>query len=231
MVSASDLQRAVENAIQTTTLSLDASSRADDWYEAYILSLVIIAARREGANVWYEDVNGNPASHFQFRTSPGYIFSRRRSYVHAVIEFTDAPALEAHMSVRYVGKSGVAHESDVSVIKRSTGQLCRTYEAIPHYGSQIFSVECKYYDENRRVQINMAREFLGLIAEIGKEQTYFVANAMANNVPIILEQHTPQYEEGVLPTVRQEERLINAFQKRFDRYRVRSRQVALSPTS
>lgn len=230
MAIASDLQRAVESVISTTTLSLDVSSRADDWYEAYILSLVITAARREGAKVWYEDVDQNLATHFEFRTSPGYIFSKRRNYVHAVIEFSDAPVLEAHMSVRFVGKSGVAHESDVSVIRRSSGQLCRSLEAIPQYSSQVFSVECKYYDEDRRVQINMAREFLGLITEMGKEQTYFVANAMASNVPIILEQHTPHYEEGVVPHARQTERLISAFQKRFDRYRVRSRQVALSPS-
>jgi hypothetical protein len=91
----------------------------------------------------------------------------------------------------------------------------------------IISVECKFYDENRRVQINMAREFLGLITEIGKDQTYFIANAMSNNAAIILEKHTPLYEEGVLPDEKEQERLVNAFQKRFDRYKVRSRQSRL----
>lgn len=229
MTSANELQAAVEDALQVSSFNLDATSRADDWYEAYIFSLIINAAQREGANVWYEDVNGNPATHFEFRTSPGYIFSTRRNYVHAVIEFAGAPALEAHMSVRYIGKSGVAHESDVSVLNRSTAQICRQNGAIPSHNSLVISVECKYYDENRRVQINMAREFLGLIAEIGRKQTFFIANAMTDNVSIILEQHTSQYEEQVLPDERQQERLINAFQKRFDQYRVRAKQASLAP--
>lgn len=54
--------------------SLTATSDSSDLFEAYLLSLVLRAAEREGANISYEDVHGNSSpTTFVFRTSPGQI--------------------------------------------------------------------------------------------------------------------------------------------------------------
>ena len=54
--------------------SLTATSDSSDLFEAYLLSLVLRAAEREGAGISYEDVHGNSSpTTFVFRTSPGQI--------------------------------------------------------------------------------------------------------------------------------------------------------------
>lgn len=214
----------IKEALNSISLSLTDESKINDCYEAYILGLVITAAEREGANIRYEDVHGNLANSFVFRTSPGHIFSKIRNYTHAIIEFENAPALEAHMGIRYVGKSGVAHECDVSVLSRREAELARKYNSIPKHDAIMLAIECKYY-ESSQVSIGLARGFMGLTIEIGRDNNFFVVNTLSNNSAIILENHDNHYEECVFPQQRQVERLINAFQKRFDKYKVRSRLV------
>lgn len=225
MTTASDFVREITNALRRSIpLSLTDESRANDCYEAYVLGLIIIAAEREGASVSYENVHGNPATKFVFRTSPGHIFSTHQNYTHAVIKFDGSPPLEAHMGIRYIGRSGVAHECDVSVLSWKEAQLSRRYFSIPHHSAIMLAVECKYY-ESSRVSIGLTRGFLGLTSEIGKDNNYFVVNTLTDNAAIILESHDNHYEESVFPEQRQVERLIGAFQKRFDKYRVRSRRI------
>jgi hypothetical protein len=221
-----DFLREIRKALGASiTLSLTDRSKANDCYEAYVLGLIITAAQNVGAHISYEDVYGRPATQFIFRTSPGHIFSTRQNYTHAVIEFDNAPPLEAHMSIRYIGRSGVAHECDVSVLSRREAQLCRRYKSIAQHTSIMLAVECKYY-ESSRVSIGLTREFLGLTSEIGKDNNYFVVNTLSDNAAIILENHDNHYEESVFPAQRQVEQLVSHFQKRFDKYRVRARLVA-----
>lgn len=224
-----ELLDSVQSALSRTsaiTLSLTGASAANDCYEAYILGLVIRAAEQENASIGYEDVHGNNPSHFTFRTSPGHIYSTRQPYTHAVIEFGDANNLEAHMSVRYIGDSGVAHECDVSVLDRSTGVICRENNIVPQWSKVLFAVECKYY-ESGDVSIGLTRGFLGLTREFSKNNNYFVVNRLSGNSAIILEQHKHHYEENVIPDSHEAKRLIKTFSKEFSRHKVRSRQTAL----
>ena len=59
-----------------TSPSLSSASNTSDIFEAYVFSLVIEAARIEGASIMFRNVLGqNNPPVFVFRTSPGYIFS------------------------------------------------------------------------------------------------------------------------------------------------------------
>src|SRR5690242_6272258 len=80
--------------------NLTSHSHGNDLYEAYVWSIVVAAAKAEGAHVSYYDVHGTPVyRRFHFRTSPGNIFSSTHPYSHALLEFNDCPALEAHVGV------------------------------------------------------------------------------------------------------------------------------------
>ena len=80
-------------------------SQGSDLYELYIWSLIIEAARKEGASISFWDVNGLQVStNFVFRSSPSRIFSVTHPYTHAVIDFDGCPTLEAHIGIYVAGK-------------------------------------------------------------------------------------------------------------------------------
>src|SRR5689334_8244834 len=85
--------------------SLTTATAASDLYEAYLFGLVLEAARTQGADVRLCCIRGGVPNPFIFRTSPGYLNSRRRNYGYAEIEFTSCPVLEAHLGVRVSGHS------------------------------------------------------------------------------------------------------------------------------
>jgi hypothetical protein len=103
-----DIEDALGGAIAP---NLTAKSQGADLYEAYVWSLVVQAARSEGASIsFWNAINNRVATDFIFRTSPGNIFSTAQPYSHALISFPNCPDLEAHVGIFVAGKSGVAHE-------------------------------------------------------------------------------------------------------------------------
>lgn len=112
----------IENALgSATNANLSTSSAGADLYECYIWSLVLEAARQEGATIRLLDRGGRSATSFWFRTSPSSIFSEAHNYCHAELQFPRRPTLEAHIGIYVSGKSRVNHECDVAVLYR---RLC-----------------------------------------------------------------------------------------------------------
>src|SRR5262245_57594940 len=111
----------IMNALDAAIVpNLTSSSQGADLYEAYIWSLVVQAAQSEWGTVSYLNVSGRPVtSDFVFRTSPRNIYSDSQPYSHARISFPNCPHLEVHVGIFVAGKSGVAHECDVAVLRRS----------------------------------------------------------------------------------------------------------------
>lgn len=113
--------------------NLTARSQGADLYEAYVWSLVVEAARSEGASISFLNVfGGRVTADFIFRTSPGNIFSATQPYSHALISFPNCPDLEAHVGIFVAGKSGVAHECDVAVLYSDEAHVCRGENVHPH---------------------------------------------------------------------------------------------------
>src|SRR5690349_13020843 len=84
-------------------LNLSSSSELCDLFEAYVFSIVLDAAVREGADlpICFENIHGAMSSQVMFRTGPGRIFPSNSSpttppYTHAIIQFANKPALELH---------------------------------------------------------------------------------------------------------------------------------------
>ena len=199
--------------------NLASASAGDDLYEGYVWSLVLEAARNEGANIRFRDRHGNVPVSFWFRTSPSSIFSTAHNYCHAEIEFAGRPILEAHIGIFVAGRSQVAHECDVAVLHKTEADICRASSVHPRSGKIILTAECKYYISST-IGINLGRSFLGLVHDIYRGDRYFVATRDSPSVSMLLAKHNSEYELGLSPVEpRLEARLRGSFEKTFRDFR------------
>jgi hypothetical protein len=205
--------------------SLTTASAASDLYEAYLFALIVQAARSERAvAVRFRTISGGQPSPFVFRTSPGYLNSRRANYGYAEIEFSRCPLLEAHVGVRVSGQSNVLHECDVVVLLKSEADLCRTnpQRVAPRSSKIVVAVEAKYYTTD--VALGLGRGFLGLIRDLSAEKAFFVINREAESVETLLAHKKQLWEHNISPNDPVSvERLRNAFQTAFKDYKARAR--------
>jgi len=179
--------------------NLTARSQGADLYEAYIWSLVVEAAKTEGAAVSFWNVFENQVtSDFVFRTSPGNIFSTAQPYSYALICFPNCPDLEAHVGIFVAGKSGVAHECDVAVLYSDEAYTCRQENVHPRSSQVVLAVECKFYVQSS-MGIGLARSFLGLTTEIRQDARFFVGVSESERVEALFAHHKKKWETGVSP--------------------------------
>lgn len=197
-----------------------ASSALPDVFEAYVLTLLLRAARDEGAQVAFRGRDGSVATSLLLRTSPGYIYSNAKNYTHALIEFAGRPALEGHTGIKVAGKSGVLHEFDVAVLDRAEAENCRMNNVSPRSSRIIVGVECKFYSS--ALQLHLARGFVGLVADISTKNPFFVTNTSSSSVEKLLSHRVKNgWEKDITPTCMNSEvdRLVNAFRNSFKNYK------------
>lgn len=197
------------------TPSLTAASAASDLFEAYIFGLLLQAAANQGARrIYFEDVNGSRPSTFVFRTSPGFIYSTQQSYCHAVIDFDGKPRLEVHVGIRVQGSSGVLHECDVAVVRRTEAILCRRQRVQPRQSKVVIAIECKFYSV--QIPLALARGFVGLVSDLATGDRYFVVNTDSDQAERYLTSRKRLWEHEVYPgSATAVTRLLNAFQVSF----------------
>ena len=214
-----DIEAALGNTISSTTANRSADN---DLFEAYTFSLVIEAARNEGAAVSYLDINGRTPTSLVFRTSPGYISSSVQPYTYALIEFQNKPFLEAHIGVYVSGKSGVPHECDVAVLFNDEAELCRQNSSVlPRHSKVLLAAECKFYTSS--LTLGLGRGFLGLHADTAYSngERFFVTNTSSTSVEKLLSQHKKKWDHEVIPSSQSATRLRFAFQEVFKNYKAR----------
>ena len=209
---------------QAVSPSLTTESDISDLYEAYIFSIILQAARREGAEVVLSSIQGIAPSQFVFRTSPGYLNSSRHNYGFAELRFQESPPLEVHAGVRVAGRSNVLHECDVSVLDGTEAQLCRNSpQALAPRSSRIrIMVEAKYYMTPLALQLG--RAFLGLVQDLSSKNSFFVFNREAESIERLLAHRNRQWDHHIVPANEVPvERLRSAFQVALKDYRARTR--------
>lgn len=219
MVNSTELLSEIETVLgNSISPSLTTVSDASDIFEAYVFSLLIEAARTEGAVVIYRDVNGNTPSTFVFRTSPGYIFSTAQPYTHAIILFANKPSLEAHVGVRVVGKSNVLHECDVAVLEQSEAETCRRNLVPPRSSKVLIAVECKFY--STPLQLSLARAFIGLTSDLSAKNSLFATNTASDSLEKLLSGRKHEWEHNLAPrSPVQVGRLRGKFQTAFQHFK------------
>lgn len=202
----------------TISPSLSVASAASDIFEAYVFSLILQAARIEGADVRFRDVTGSVPTTFVFRTSPGYIFSTRHPYTHAVITFPGKPILESHLGVRVSGRSEVLHECDVAVLFQAEAETCRRNRVSPRSSKLLFGVECKFYTTD--IKLDLARAFIGLQTDLSSRDCFFVINTTSDSVEKLLARRRKSCGTSIVPSsMVAVERLRSAFQTSFANFK------------
>jgi hypothetical protein len=199
-----------------------AATSLPDIFEAYVLTLIIRAARTEGGVVTYIGRDGFPASALLLRTSPGLIYSTAKNYTHAVIAFANRPALEAHTGIKVAGKSGVLHEMDVAVLERAEAENCRRNSVSPRSSKVVLGAECKFYSS--ALQLHLARGFLGLINDVSVKSPFFVTNTNSTSVEKLLSHRAKHaWEKDISPACLNTEvdRLVHAFRSCFKNFKAR----------
>lgn len=218
MNASQDLLQAVSaNLGPAVGINLSDASAPSDVFEAYVFSLVIQAARREGATVTYQTVTGSTPQQFIFRTSPGHIYSTAQEYTHAVISFPQKPTLEAHVGVRFSGRSGVLHECDVAVLFQQEAATCRAGQVPPRSEKLLLALECKFY--STPLKLDLARSFIGLESDMSTgrlRQCHFVSNTSSESVQRLLAKQGRHWERDINPHSQTAvERLRNLIQHSF----------------
>jgi len=194
----------------------------DDLYEAYLFGLVLRAAKNVGFRVSFEDARG-PAKVIKLRASPGRIMGYHKlgtNFTHAVLEHVDRPPLELHTGVRISGKSRVAHEADLLLLKKTDADYVRDKNVIPQSSKALLHVEAKFY--SKIVGLNLAREFLGLNADISAQNSVFVYTIAAPSAAaLVAGTRNVEYDSGVLPNLVGEDSFLQFVQRRLRDYRDR----------
>jgi hypothetical protein len=188
------------------------ASAADDIYEAFLFSVVIEAANKEGAITSWRYSDGRLASQLIFRRSPGFIHAGG-PFTHALLEFPNKAPLEVHVGVRIAGVSGLAHECDVAVLTSSEGDRSRQGGVLPRSRGLIVAIEAKYYASS--LPLHLGRGFLGLGKDLRSAPLALATNITSDSVLSLVLHHKAQADDGVLPGTQAHERLIQFVSNKF----------------
>lgn len=96
-----------------------------------------------------------------------------------------------------IGKSRVAHEADILVLRASSAQRCRELRIDPPSREALLVVEGKYY--TTPVILGTGRQFLGLDVDLSAKTKILAATVTSSSVVNLLVGRGKQYEVGVLP--------------------------------
>jgi hypothetical protein len=190
---------------------------ASDLYEAYLLALVIRAAKAEGASVSYRNRTGVAATDFVFRTAPGLINSSARDYTFAHIDLGSRRGpLEAHIGVRISGKSRVLPEGDVILLPESEAARARSRNLAPRSHAVLFLAEAKFYATS--LPLGMGRGFMGLCTDLSAKTAYLATNTSSGEVTRLLDARRYEFEPRLVPKSKAADRFVGELRKVMSRH-------------
>jgi hypothetical protein len=191
---------------------------ANDLYEAYLFSVIIDAARREGASVEYRDGNGNLVSQLWFRRSPGVLHGDPL-FTHGVVHFANHEPLEVHVGIRVSGVSHIAHECDVCVLKQGECNRSRADNLLPRSRGVLLALEAKYYAVP--LPLGLGRALLGLDKELFGAPVALATNFRSDDILTMVLHHNSYANHEVLPGRHEHDSLVHHVASIFHRYRYR----------
>jgi hypothetical protein len=158
----------------------------DKIYEIYVLSCVVQALKNLGCTLEARTHLDATTTTFDFRLSPGYIYSPaiQSSFVHITYGTKE---YELHNGVRTLGSANVLHELDVAIINREEAVRCRLNRIHPRQSQIKFLAECKFYGSV--LPLNLGREFLGLCTEFTARAKSLVSNVGSDNIHKLVTSH------------------------------------------
>lgn len=209
--------------IGAKSLGYNAKAQSDDVYEAYTMSLIVVAARKLNCTIRYESGTGRSVTtRLKFRTSSGYIHTATK-FTHVVVMFRDSRVepLQLHVGVRLRGTSGVDHEADVAALPMWAGRRAR-YRYCPRIADQAVTAECKFYAKG--IPLGQARAAIGLEREGTPRRFLFAANNQSNSVERYFRHHYPvTLVSGLMPGSHAEQTALCFFDEALREWEVRFR--------
>ncbi len=204
-------------------LGVTTSNSSSDLFEFYIFSIILQAAKNEGATISYRDVTGNVAHTLVFRQSPGQIYGTTQPYSYALLDFgNNKPLLEAHIGIKVQGKAKIAHECDVCVLHEEEASKCRINRQEPRSSKVVIMAECKHYTS--LLKLDLARSFIGLSSVLNRldGEGYFITNTYSQPIARLLATERKKWAVNIAPSQTNNlNRLMYSFQSNFQDFKAK----------
>lgn len=207
---------------QTLHPEIQTHTEISELYNFYTFSIIIKAARNEGALVYYKDVLKRNPEQLVFRRRSGQIYDRSKPYTHAVIEFPEKPPLEIHMGVKIHGRLRVLYDCDICVLYKMEADSCRANQRQPRASRILMAVDCQYYTS--QLKLEFAQAFIAFSSELRVAgNCYFVSNSSSDYVAKLLASRKRKWEYDIFPrSTNNVNRLMYEFQTTFKDFKARN---------
>lgn len=208
-MSGASLLAAVQAALgSAVTLGYASTVKAHDVYEAYVLTLLLEAARDTGWLLDLRDTTGAMTSKALFRLGPGRLASGLFTHVH--MTRAGNQDLEVHLGVKVSGKSArkvskptacghLLHEFDLLVLPATVAARCRRANADPAYTDVVLHAETKFYTGN--LTLPLGRAAVGMAVECDlADKSLLVTNRIGFAVQDLVEHHDVTFRFCIQPS-------------------------------
>lgn len=208
-MASSSLLTDVEAALGLSVdLGYASKAKDHDLYEAYVLTLLLVAADAAGWTLDLRDGWGHAVTAPVFRLGPGRITSR--DYTFARMTKAGRAPLEAHLGVKVSGQSSVVisaptmsgrllHEFDLIVLPESIASACRSTGDDPDHTAVTIHAEMKLY--TGKLSLPLGRASIGMALECGlTAKSVLVTNQLGYTVQDLVEHHRVAFRFNVLPS-------------------------------
>lgn len=205
----SSLLTNVETALGLSVdLGYASKAQEHDLYEAYVLTLLLLAADDAGWKLELRDGWGNAVTAPLFRRGPGRITSRNYTFAH-MTKAGRAP-LEAHLGVKVSGQAPVGispptksgrllHEFDLIVLPESIASACRATGDDPDYTAVTIHAEMKFF--TGKLSLPLGRASIGMALECGLSgKSVLITNQLGYTVQDLVQHHSVAFRFNVLPS-------------------------------
>lgn len=208
-MSASSLLAAVQSALgSAVTLGYANTVDAHDVYEAYVLTLLLEAARDRHWHLELRDTTGALTSKANFRRGPGRLPSG--IFTHVRMTRPGNQDLEVHLGVKVSGKSvrkvskptvcgHLLHEFDLLVLPSAIAGRCRRTNADPAYNDVVLHAETKFYTGNLTLPLGRAAVGMAIECDLANKSV-LVTNRMGFSVQDLVEHHDVSFRFCIHPS-------------------------------
>lgn len=208
-MASSSLLADVETALGLSVdLGYASKAKNHDLYEAYVLTLLLLAADAAGWKLELRDGWGHTVTAPLFRLGPGRITSR--NYTFARMSKAGRAPLEAHLGVKVSGQAPVGissptksgrllHEFDLIVLPESIASACRASGDDPDHTAVTIHAEMKFY--TGKLSLPLGRASIGMALECGLSgKSALITNQLGYTVQDLVQHHSVAFRFNVLPS-------------------------------
>lgn len=158
----------------------------DRLFEAYVLSCLLQALKKIGADCQVYSGTGAPSLTLNLKRAPGQIYGNAADFGFIMVRY-GTEFYELHTDLRVAGNSKILHELDICILEHPHADTCRTQRVDPNGSKVRLLCECKCY--GKALPLRIGREFLGLCSEFHAEIRTIASNSGSASILSLLRSH------------------------------------------